>query len=89
MVLVSEGDALEICFVGAWPGLLEDVNAKTSRWLAGIVKGIGPCRLRDAFRHGGASDRVTVFRVGGQDPTPQYVGEVTVGLNPFGLTYVR
>jgi DNA-binding beta-propeller fold protein YncE len=38
---------------------------------------------------GGASDKVTVYRVGGQDPTPQYLGEVTVGLNPFGLTYVR
>lgn len=38
---------------------------------------------------GGTSDKVTVFRVGEDDPTPQYFGEVTVGLNPFGLTYVR
>ncbi len=37
---------------------------------------------------GGTSDKVTVYRIHGHDPTPQYVGEVTVGLNPFGLDVV-
>jgi DNA-binding beta-propeller fold protein YncE len=40
--------------------------------------------------HSGASaDKVTVYRMKGDDPTPRYVGEVTVGLNPFGLAYVQ
>lgn len=38
---------------------------------------------------GGTSDKVTVYRTSRWDPTPEYVGEVTVGLNPFGLAYVR
>jgi YVTN family beta-propeller protein len=38
---------------------------------------------------GPASDKVTVYRMFRNDPVPVYDGEVTVGLNPFGLTYVR
>lgn len=38
---------------------------------------------------GGTSDKVTVYRVGKQDPTPRFIGEVTVGLNPFGLAFVN
>jgi YVTN family beta-propeller protein len=38
---------------------------------------------------GAASDKVTVYRMSRQDPNPVYDGEVTVGLNPFGLTYVN
>jgi len=38
---------------------------------------------------GGASDKVTVFKTRGFfGPVPVYSTEVTVGLNPFGLTYV-
>ncbi len=37
---------------------------------------------------GGTSDKVTVYEIDGADPTPTYVGEVTVGLNPFGLAFV-
>ncbi|MCB9513919.1 MAG: YncE family protein [Candidatus Latescibacteria bacterium] len=38
---------------------------------------------------GGASDKVTVYRTHGSNPVPDYVGEVTVGLNPFGLAFVK
>ncbi len=37
---------------------------------------------------GGESDKVTVYRTSSGDPVPVYLGEVTVGLNPFGLAYV-
>ena len=37
---------------------------------------------------GGASDKVTAYRLMGRDKTPQYVGEISVGLNPFGIGYV-
>jgi DNA-binding beta-propeller fold protein YncE len=37
---------------------------------------------------GGSSDKVTVYRMGGWNPTPVFVTEVTVGLNPFGIAYV-
>jgi DNA-binding beta-propeller fold protein YncE len=37
---------------------------------------------------GGTSDKVTVYEMSEGDPSPVYVGEVTVGLNPFGLAFV-
>jgi len=37
---------------------------------------------------GGASDKVTIYTVSVADPIPALIGEVTVGLNPFGLAYV-
>jgi YVTN family beta-propeller protein len=37
---------------------------------------------------GGASDKVTFYDVSASDPSPVFIGEVTVGLNPFGLSYV-
>jgi DNA-binding beta-propeller fold protein YncE len=37
---------------------------------------------------GGASDKVTVYRMKGRDRVPEYDTEVTVGFNPFGLAYV-
>ena len=37
---------------------------------------------------GSASDKVTVWELSKQNPVPEYLGEVTVGLNPFGLGYV-
>lgn len=37
---------------------------------------------------GGTSDKVTIYAVSAADPIPALVGEVTVGLNPFGLAYV-
>ncbi len=37
---------------------------------------------------GGTSDKVTVYDVTKSNPIPQLRGDVTVGLNPFGLAYV-
>jgi DNA-binding beta-propeller fold protein YncE len=37
---------------------------------------------------GDTSDKVTIYRIRGNDPVPVYSDEVTVGLNPFGLAYV-
>jgi YVTN family beta-propeller protein len=37
---------------------------------------------------GASSDKVTIFATQGNDPVPVLVGEITVGMNPFGLTYV-
>ncbi len=40
--------------------------------------------------HSGATaDKVSVYTVSGNDPTPVLIGDVTVGLNPFGLEFVR
>ncbi len=40
--------------------------------------------------HSGATaDKVSVYTVSGNDPIPVLVGDVTVGLNPFGLEFVR
>jgi len=36
---------------------------------------------------GGSADKVTFYRVSAADPTPVLLGEVTVGLNPFGIAY--
>jgi DNA-binding beta-propeller fold protein YncE len=37
---------------------------------------------------GGTSDKVTIYGVSNRQPIPTLIGEVTVGLNPFGLAYV-
>lgn len=37
---------------------------------------------------GGMADKVTIYETHGYSPIPVYAGEVTVGFNPFGLTYV-
>ena len=37
---------------------------------------------------GGTSDKVTFYDVSYSEPIPVFAGEVTVGLNPFGLAYV-
>ncbi len=37
---------------------------------------------------GGTSDKVTIYEVSTSEPVPVFIGEVTVGLNPFGLAYV-
>jgi YVTN family beta-propeller protein len=34
------------------------------------------------------ADKVTIYTAGRRDPVPVFSGEVTVGLNPFGLAYV-
>jgi DNA-binding beta-propeller fold protein YncE len=39
--------------------------------------------------HSGMNDKVTIYRTSGGNPEPEYVGEVTVGMNPFGLAYVN
>jgi DNA-binding beta-propeller fold protein YncE len=38
--------------------------------------------------HSGPNNTVTIYRTSRRNPTPQYVGEVTVGSNPFGLAFV-
>lgn len=37
---------------------------------------------------GGTSDKVTIYAVSVASPIPTLIGEVTVGLNPFGLAYI-
>jgi DNA-binding beta-propeller fold protein YncE len=37
---------------------------------------------------GGTSDKVTNYAVSSADPIPTLIGEITVGLNPFGLAYI-
>jgi DNA-binding beta-propeller fold protein YncE len=37
---------------------------------------------------GGSSDKVTVYKIKWNDPTPILIGEVTTGFNPFGIAYV-
>jgi len=37
---------------------------------------------------GGTADKVTIYAVSVDNPIPSLIGEVTVGLNPFGLAYV-
>jgi DNA-binding beta-propeller fold protein YncE len=39
--------------------------------------------------HSGPNDKVTVYRTQDGNPVPEYVGEVTVGQNPFGIAYVH
>ena len=36
---------------------------------------------------GGTSDKVTVYKISNHDPIPEFVSEITVELNPFGLAY--
>ena len=38
---------------------------------------------------GGTSDKVTIYEISNGNPVPMYLGEVTVGLNPFGLGYAQ
>ncbi len=39
--------------------------------------------------HSGATaDRVSIYETSARNPVPRYLGEVTVGLNPFGLAFV-
>ncbi|MBT8382765.1 MAG: hypothetical protein HKP17_04455, partial [Ignavibacteriaceae bacterium] len=38
---------------------------------------------------GGASDKVTVYEISNRNPVPIYMGEITVGFNPFGLAFVK
>jgi DNA-binding beta-propeller fold protein YncE len=38
---------------------------------------------------GGTSDKVTVYTLSRKNPVPEYLTEITVGLNPFGLAYAK
>ena len=38
---------------------------------------------------GAASDKVTVYEISNRNPVPVFKGEITVGLNPFGLAYAQ
>jgi len=38
---------------------------------------------------GGTSDKVTVYRISNRNPVPEFIKEITVELNPFGLAYVK
>jgi DNA-binding beta-propeller fold protein YncE len=37
---------------------------------------------------GGASDKVTIYSASLEEPVPVLIGEVTVGLNPFGVAFI-
>jgi DNA-binding beta-propeller fold protein YncE len=40
--------------------------------------------------HSGAtSDKVTVYRISNRHPVPVFLKEITVELNPFGITYAK
>lgn len=39
--------------------------------------------------HSGPNDKVTIYRIRRGDRTPEFLTEVTVGLNPFGIAYVH
>ncbi len=49
---------------------------------------VTPARNVFVTHSGATSDKVTVYRVSANRPVPVAAGEVTVGLNPFGLAYV-
>ena len=38
---------------------------------------------------GGTSDKVTVYTISNHNPVPQFLKEITVGLNPFGIAYAK
>jgi len=38
---------------------------------------------------GAASDKVTVYEISNKNSVPVFLGEITVGLNPFGLAYAQ
>jgi YVTN family beta-propeller protein len=38
---------------------------------------------------GGTSDKVTVYEISNRNSVPVFLGEITVGLNPFGLAYAQ
>lgn len=38
---------------------------------------------------GGTSNKVTIYKLSRRNEVPELIGEVTVGFNPFGLTYVQ
>ena len=38
---------------------------------------------------GGTSDKVTVYRISNHNPVPEFLKEITVELNPFGLAYAK
>lgn len=38
--------------------------------------------------HSGSADKVTIYSASLREPVPVLMGEVTVGLNPFGIAYV-
>jgi len=45
-------------------------------------------RILYVTHSGGTADKVTFYTTQANDPRPVYAGEVTVGLNPFGITYM-
>ncbi len=45
--------------------------------------------MKLVLTHSGAeSDKATIYTTSGANPVPVHSGEVTVGLNPFGLAFV-
>lgn len=49
---------------------------------------LGPLGRKLYLTHSGPNDKVTIYSASPFDPTPVLIGEVTVGMNPFGLDYV-
>jgi DNA-binding beta-propeller fold protein YncE len=47
-----------------------------------------PYGLKLYLTHSGPNSVVTVYETSPFNPTPVLIGEVTVGMNPFGLAYV-
>ena len=38
---------------------------------------------------GGTSDKVTVYEISNHNPVPVYLKEITVEMNPFGLSFAQ
>jgi DNA-binding beta-propeller fold protein YncE len=68
---------------------LEVVGASDSPWPVPHNIALTPDGRKLYLTHsGGASAKVTVYRTHSVTGLPAFLGEVTVGLNPFGLDYV-
>ncbi len=49
---------------------------------------IAPGAHKLYLTHSGMNDTVTIYTISDDDPTPVYLTEVTVGVNPFGLAWI-
>jgi len=84
---------------GGGAGGIYTVDTRHDRILGGPVDTPHPVPHNIALSDDGRSlfvthsgpeaDKVTFYRLTGRDRTPQYRGEATVGLNPFGIAFVR
>ncbi len=83
---------------GGGPGALYTIDTRTNTVVGSPVDSPFPVPHNIALtffpgklyltHSGGTADKITFYDVSASDPVPVFAGEVTVGLNPFGLAYV-